>query len=252
MFLLCSAMDSETQDAATAEPNLPGLCPVRHQRKLDQLEELARAGMRFAQAIEHDALDAHDALPDPARPAPPYRGDPAAAFARISREVRQVIALDTKTETEWLKWRDRPTAEKSAPAPESRREARARRRDPRRVTVRQIIEGSIKLAADPRDVESLMLDLDETMEAADTQAMFPRMKVYEIVVKLCDDLGVKPHFRPWRDDQLEWVIPVPPDPPGPVKKLPTGFIGSPGVPPAGGWPGGRDPHAGNPDDKPPD
>jgi hypothetical protein len=163
------------------------------------------------------------------------------SFARVARMVRQSAAEQTKAEA----------APKPAAAEPDRKMGSAARR---RLTamkneVRQQVERSIRAHAEPLLVDRLLLDLDERLDDPDVEAEFGVLTTGQMVLSVCRDLRVKPELAQWPEPMLQSAISAHYGTPMPqaaaphgmtkgmaadptVEKLPTGVIGSPGVPPA--------------------
>jgi hypothetical protein len=177
---------------------------------------------------------------------PPIKERPSSpalmmSFARIARMVRQGAAEEAKAEA---------APKPAAAEPDRKMSSAARRRlTAMKNEVRQQVECSIRAHAEPLLVDRLLLDLDERLDDPDVEAEFGVLTTGQMVLSVCHDLRVKPELAQWPEPMLQSAIsahygtPMPPaaaphgmtkglaaDPT--VEKLPTGVIGSPGVPPA--------------------
>ncbi|HEX4261970.1 MAG TPA: hypothetical protein VHY76_12810, partial [Acetobacteraceae bacterium] len=110
----------------------------RTARHLAMLRELAGIGMALARALGEQALAAlappAPETPEPApAPAPPSRTDPGLAFARVTRAVRQTIALEARIVAD----RDAPPRPRHPDGRPVRRPDRSA--DPRHATIRRVL-----------------------------------------------------------------------------------------------------------------
>jgi hypothetical protein len=214
-------------------------------RRLDRLGLLA---LDLAEATEKLALCAtrfdhavFDVLPlDVPTPRGASEG-PNLSFARAARVLRDCVAMELRIIT----------------PPAGRREAaRAgawtrKRLNAMKGEVRQHVEKSIRTNAEPRHVNQMLFALDARLDKPEIAADFGTRTLGQIVLGVCRDLEVDPDLTGWSDEMLhtayaavrnwEWKPPAPapkhgraiglkPDPT--IEKLPTGVIGTPGVPPA--------------------
>ena len=115
------------------------------------------------------------------------------AFARVSRAVRQTIALDARLDE---------GRRKRVVADANLRAYRQRER------VRRFVTRAIEADADDSDVEDLIDDLHERLD--DYEPLFTDRPVPEIILRICKDLGVTPD--PSLLDDEDWGLPPDPHP----------------------------------------
>jgi len=170
---------------------------ARAARQLAMLQELAEIGMQIARAVRDEAL----ALAAPAdEDAPPRsrfgNGDLGLVYSRVARAVRQTVALETRVAGEI----------------ETARVERARRRDAalrwaadeRQHEIRDYVAEAIEAEAvekesSEREVERLLDDLDERLDAGQYDDTLQTAPVGELVERICADLGVIPDWSLWDD-----------------------------------------------------
>jgi hypothetical protein len=244
-------------DSAAPAPDQPDAAPPDAEaaararkavlvERLDRLGlwamELAEKSQQLAMAATECDLAALAAVPADSPALPAESNGPVLAFARAARVARDCIALEMKI---------------TAPA---RHDDDARRMSPaarRRLSVmkdevRKYVEFSIRSHAEPRHVDSLLMDLDDRLDDPDVEAEFGTLTIGQMVLSVCRDLEVKADLTTWPEEMLitarvaathgRWQPPptpprsngmargLPADPT--IEKLPTGVIGTPGVPPA--------------------
>jgi len=188
-------------DAPTS-PALPQPCPADEadwarayaMRQLEMLGELAEIGLDVARAIERQASGRTDAQDGDAPTTPAvFQGDPALAYARVSRAVRLTLMLQARL-IEDLKAADKAGAEAGAEAA-----AETARLEPayrKKVRVEAIVERLIE-AEHPDDEETLdtlMADAGERLDDEDLYGDLLERPVSEIVARLCKDLGLAPDW----------------------------------------------------------
>jgi hypothetical protein len=219
---------------------------ARRAELVGRLDRLGLMGMALAEANQRVAVRAaardratlEAALPDTVLP--PAEGDvPSLNFSRAARVVRDCVAMELKITR---------TARREA----ARAGAWTRKRlNAMKGEVRQHVEKSIRTNAEPRHVNQMLFALDARLDKPEIAADFGTRTLGQIVLGVCRDLEVEADLTGWSDDMLhtayaavrnwEWKPPAPapkhgraiglkPDPT--IEKLPTGVIGTPGVPPA--------------------
>ena len=179
----------------------------RAERHSGVLRELAEIGMDLARALRAHAL----AEPDAAQAA-----DVGLVFSRISRAIRQTVALEAKLDA------DHETRAERAQAAQSVRDADARkiRATRQRKHVRGLVHCAIKDTADPNEVENLCFDSREHLADLD-DTDFEDRPIADIVAGICRDLGLNPEAvrvaeEPGLAAAANPVIPNPPPDPTPA------------------------------------
>jgi hypothetical protein len=163
------------------------------------LGELAQIGMAISRSLQELAalelargMQAQTAWTPPgAAPAQPGRSgnDIQTGFARVARAVRLTLAMRLRLVSEPAE-----AAAPRAPAdPEAAREARRRRWSTlAKDMVRQGAERAIAAEARGERAESLYAELHEKLEDPDELAELDGLGFSQIIVKICNDLGVGP------------------------------------------------------------
>jgi hypothetical protein len=132
--------------------------------------------------------------PPGAAPAQPGKSgnDIQAGFARVARAVRLTLAMRLRLVSEPAPEAARP-APRAPVDPEAAREARRRRWSTlAKDMVRQGVERAIAAEARGERAESLYAELREKLEDPDELAELDGLGLSQIIVKICNDLGVGP------------------------------------------------------------
>jgi hypothetical protein len=195
---------------------------------LRMLAELARIGMAISRSLEELAalelargMQAQTAWTPPgAAPAqPPKSGnDIQLGFARVAKAVRLTLAMRLRLAGEPAEAAS-PRAAPRAPAdPEAAREARRRRWSTlAKDMVRQGVERAIAAEARGEKAERLYAELHEKLEDPDELAELDGLGLSQIIVKICNDLGVGPRDKlaARREAAREAGVALQPEPPPP-------------------------------------
>ena len=199
---------SHVTDADPAEAPDPAI--ARAERRLRLLEELAEIGMDLARDLRREAPAA--AEPEEAAAAQtPARGDPAAAFARLSRAIRLTLALEARTDEQLKALRAGVAAECEARRVQARdraaAEAEARGKAHRDAVERLVLEAAEREVEDDASLGVVLEALEERLEEDDAYWDLDQMPLREAVERLCADLELTPDWSLW--DGEGW----PPKPP---------------------------------------
>ena len=152
------------------------------------LQEVAEIGMKLARSVERQVVDRAPEDPDGAA------ASPALVFSRISRAVRQTIALEARLDRELHEARK---AEDAARADHARIATRTLAR--RRKHVRDVVQQALEADACGPELEALLADLDERLDDVDDDADFAELPIGRIVARICRQLGVVPDPALWED-----------------------------------------------------
>jgi hypothetical protein len=149
------------------------------------LTELAGIGMRLARLVEAnvEAKLAQDPAAD--------LGRADQMFARLSRSIRQTLALKAK-----LAERGRKQAVATLTEMQQQQADDARQRS-RKTRVERAVTETIE--AGRGDAENLLSDLYERLLDPDIEADLASASIGEIVAGICDDLGIPPDRKIWKD-----------------------------------------------------
>jgi hypothetical protein len=142
----------------------------RHGRVLHELSEL---GLELARKLQARALAAEDDA---------VAADLALSFHRISRSVRQTLALEARLERE----RHRQVIDDQALAV---RQAETLRRE-RKARVRLAVERLVWSELEPDEAESLLDGLDDLLEEAALAPTFLEGSVEAHIQRIRQDLGL--------------------------------------------------------------
>lgn len=142
----------------------------RHGRILAELSEL---GLALARGVQAQALAAED---------PATVADLSLAFHRISRSVRQTLALEAKLERD----RNRQDREDRADAV---REAE-RRVQHRKAQVRIAVERLVWNEAEDDEAERLLADLENLLDEEALSDSFTEAPLDAHIARICKELGL--------------------------------------------------------------
>jgi hypothetical protein len=146
---------------------------ARQERILAELSEL---GLALARDLQARALAAQDVA---------EASELGLAFHRVSRSVRQTLALEAKLE------RDAQRADREDLADAVR--ARTARADRRRAQVRIAVERCVWSEADGPEAERLLHELDDRLEEAALSDDFTGEDPVDVhIARICAELGVEP------------------------------------------------------------
>jgi hypothetical protein len=174
---------------------------ARAERQLSMLAELAEIGMQMARAVRDEAVARADAVDGAARPSRFGSGDLGLVYSRIARAVRQTLALETRLADEI----EKAGVERARDRLETLRRAATERQEQIRDYVAEAIEAeAVERNAADSDVERLLDDLDERIEAGDYDDTLDTAPIGELVARICADLGVIPDWDLWNDQ--EWAL----------------------------------------------
>jgi hypothetical protein len=155
-------------------------------------QELAELGMQLARAIAAKALQdlapPEPAQPEPAQPQKPA-ADPALAFARITRAVRQCIALE---------------AHLMAGSPQGRPKPQRPPPDPRRATLQNIFETVLRTNPNRAELKRETNERLETQLATDPDG---NISIPDIFYTIVNDLGIELDLANIPDETLDQLIP---------------------------------------------
>jgi len=155
-------------------------------------QELAELGMQLARAIAAKALQdlapPEPAQPEPA-PSPKPAADPALAFARITRAVRQCIALEAHLMAGSPQGRPKP----QRPAP-----------DPRRAPLQNIFETVLRTNPNRAELKRETNERLETQLATDPDG---NISIPDIFYTIVNDLGIELDLANIPDETLDQLIP---------------------------------------------
>jgi hypothetical protein len=238
-FLFCSMHDAALQIDESSAPQACACegCAAMSERTAHQLavlRELTELGMRMARA----PCDEVEAAPrDEAQPR--RSADPALMFSRISRAVRQTLALEARILEEARADESRCPDQAAARKAEAIARYRAGRAaaGARRLAVNDAVETLIDFdAPDEAEAERLFERLENLMDPAD-DARFADAPISEWIAAICTDLGLTPDWSLWANEDWDAEEAVTrPD-------SPFARLGPQDPPPArsanwGRWPGG--------------
>ncbi|MDR3513920.1 MAG: hypothetical protein P4L73_19960 [Caulobacteraceae bacterium] len=189
-----------------------GTMSPRAERRLQTLEDLAEVGMALARSLLRRAelAEAGEASADE----PVGAAEAALAFSRLSRAVRQTLALEARLEDE-LRADQAQAAARAAERRAAEDERRARRKLClliRKSTVQDIVEEVIEAnareaggrEADGPEVERLFDGLYERLEDDAEDDDFENLPIGELVQRICLDLGVAFDPALWADE--DWAL----------------------------------------------
>jgi hypothetical protein len=164
-------------------------------RDMEMLRELAALGMEMARAVQGQVMEQIAEGRE-------LSGDPGLVFARISKTVRQAIALKRKIAEE-ADAREHRTAEQQAAhlAQQAGRAAAAKRSliEHRKERVQRGVERLIEQSAGDSDYENLLEDLYDRLDDYQADGELSRATVDEMIARIAGELG----YVPANDDDEE-------------------------------------------------
>ena len=211
----CSSPLPASAAPAPSDPaaDRPGRCaccgavPAAEDVEQDRamLHRLAAAGFELAMAVQSQALrrtsEKYDEVP--AQPG----GDPGLAFTRLSRMVRQTLALKAKLLADHEARQRRSAADQAAlDAAAEKRAAEAAKRaealqDERRrrnkAKAKRILTEVLQHGEHPEDAEKLLTDLEERLEDNDEYGELLDLPTGRFVALVSRDMSVFPKWEHW-------------------------------------------------------
>jgi hypothetical protein len=164
------------------------------------LEELAGIGLGIARSLQVIAeAQAAQVVAEPTQI--PAGIDPGLGFSRVSRAVRLTLALKVQL-MEGAPERDRKERE----AVQERKIAAARKHR-KKIEVARAVEMAIADDAERGEggnPEELRADLRERLDEVDIDDDLGKLKISEIVERICRDLRIEPDWRLWREEA--WFV----------------------------------------------
>ena len=173
---------------------------ARAERQLAMLQELAEIGMQIARAVRDEAAARAEAVDEAARPSPFGNADLGLVYSRVARAVRQTLALETRVAEDIEKAR---VEHERARVTALRWASEERQREIRDYVAEAIEAEAVERKTPEREVERLLDDLDERIEAGDYDDTLDTAPIGELVERICADLGVIPDWDLWGDQ--DWV-----------------------------------------------
>ena len=179
---------------------------LRCARQMAMLQELAEIGMQMVRAVRDEAVVRAEAFdlgvalsaPTPtSTPASPVGGrDLGTVYSRISRAVRQTMALETRF-AEGLE--AARTARSSARRATVRLRAVVHQGEVRDYVAQAIEAEAVERGTPEKAVERLFDDLDTRLDLGDYDEALLNGSIGELVARICADLGVSFDWTLWDD-----------------------------------------------------
>src|SRR5271156_5270723 len=173
---------------------------VETDRDREILEELAELGLAVAKTLKERIAAAGDA----------GCADLSLAFTRVSRSIRQTLAFKAKLAEMKAKAAEKRNAKERNHAIETSR---------LRVKKHQVARDVALMVEATSEPESLLTDLHERLMDPDIEDELLTIRVGDVIIGLCDELGIPVELSVWQDKG--WFInegreaPEPPPPPKP-------------------------------------
>jgi hypothetical protein len=225
------------REAAPTDDDLDDADPAEERAvwRREIVAELAEIGLELARRLAAGVKAAGEAI------SPEEAAVHALAFSRIARAVRLTVALSAKLDAE-----DEAEPVEAKPDPEAARLAALKklvgttqadlevsrvqhRRQRAGDVIDRMIEASARERGDGWDRERLRADLTERLSDEDEFEDFSSLPFTELVLRICEDLGVTPDMSLLEDA----------DRANPPYVRPSDVC----EPPPGGWPRGMIPRA---------
>jgi len=202
------AASADTTQAGPSSERMEGCAPSsesseRTERHLRMLQRLAEIGMELAEAVGRQALEQAKAASEPAETPRQPGPDLGLVFTRLSRSVRQTVALEARIAEEPLT----PRAV-SAAALDKQAErvalAETDRRHRRKAQVGRIVKQAINAELTGIKAYQRERELRERLEDEDVETDIGDHPIGEIIARICWDLGLDPNWRRWAEDH--WAV----------------------------------------------
>ena len=174
--------------------------PVRAAERLRLLEELADIGMELARELPRQARES-----GPSNEARPGAGEIAMAYSRIARAVRLTLALETRLAEARVEaaapvnpWDEPFDFDRGFTAVRVHLQKQAVAK-----AVEEVIGAEIDPAREAERIERLRGDLYERLNDHEDDKAFELMPVFDLVERICHDLGAPFDPNLWRHADWE-------------------------------------------------
>jgi len=221
-----TSADPAPNDPAQDQPDVCPHCALgrRVEQRLAMLHELAELGMAAArvakQRIVGQAERETGAAPDPTGARDQIAKSFQLDFARAAQAVRQTLALQEKIEQDHLARIDREAAAAAARRAEAAARRAAERQaniERRKAQIGQEFRRVIRAKAAPRNVETLIANLNVRLWPERLDTDFGDVPLYEIFLRICRSLGVPEEWARQWDDESGAEDAKPADAPAPIR-----------------------------------
>jgi hypothetical protein len=168
----------------------------RAERHMRLLAELAEIGMDLAREVRRQcAALSQPRLVDDTAAAPPSLVELALAYSRLSRAVRQTLALEVRIEAD-----ERARAVGIVVEHQARQADAAQAWEDRENRIEGVVTKIIRAeAADDSGAERLLDEMCEHLEDEDVYEDYSHRPTGEIIALICKDLGLTPDWSRWED-----------------------------------------------------
>ena len=176
---------------------------ARAEQRRGKLERLSDIGMNLAEQVGAHAAAAMAAVNED------RAGDPARAFATVSRAVRMTLALEARFDDHILALRrgqlPAPRAARSSaaekPAEPEAAQPVVKTPDPRRARVDAVVREAIHLEVESLNHARETLDaLNERLFDREAYDVLLDLPLRDVVAAICADLGLSPDWDLWTDE----------------------------------------------------
>jgi hypothetical protein len=219
-----------SEPAATPSPEPLDPREARAAKRLRALERLTVIGMALSEALlarVSDAMNSGEAVDSAAV---------ALEFSRLSRAVRQTVALEAKLDVEIDLLAQKITAERAAKQAEDERRRNTRinfRADCVHTAIGQAIEAETTRTGDEERAERLDEQLRERLEDPREDDVIADLPVSALIERICKTLGVAVDWDLWKNEDWaveEWREGVPGSPYAAASGQPNGLCETSGSP----------------------
>jgi ElaB/YqjD/DUF883 family membrane-anchored ribosome-binding protein len=202
IYVLCLFLNTAPSSSAAHDPgpNPDGAetlaqSPDRAAERFAMLRELADIGMEMARALQSEVRARAEAVEE-ASEAPKSVAELGLAFSRVSRAVRQTLALEARLEDDRL---DRERAAEAAEDAQSQSNSEMSERAARvRAKLMQLLHPDRE--RDHQWDDDWFEELSDEPDVERGEGFVSDRPAADVVAGVCGDLGLEPDLRLWAED----------------------------------------------------
>jgi hypothetical protein len=198
LFLNAASPPSVTQDPVPNQDGVETLAPSldRAAERFAMLRELADIGMEMARALQSEVRARAEAVEVEPAEAPQSVAELGLAFSRVSRAVRQTLALEARLEDDRLA---RQRAAEAAEDAQSQSNSELSERAARvRAKLMQLLHPDRE--RDHQWDDDWFEDLSDGPDVERGEGFVSDRPAADVVAGVCGDLGLEPDLSLWADE----------------------------------------------------